>query len=149
MCYSITLLPQQLTQDPAVEDACLMSEQLLHTLQVIASNTTSSSNGLSRSPSRKRAGSSSAAEGAAALLKQLHPLFFAQPLGAFSRSNGSAALPGVLQEERAQQQQMGVALAVSNSNFNIACHAAQPKWVQCAQHDAVATRLYAAHALLI
>jgi hypothetical protein len=129
------------TQDPAVEDACLMSEQLLHTLQVIASSANSSSNGVSRSPSRKRAGSSSAAEGAAALLKQLHPLFFAQPLGAFSRSNGSAALPGVLQEERAQQQQMGVAVTVSNSNFNNAGYAAQLKCVQCTQHDAVATRL--------
>jgi hypothetical protein len=111
VCHSTTPMLQQLTQDPAAEDACLMSEQLLHTLQVIASSTNSSSNGLSRSPSRKRAGSSSAAEGAAALLKQLHPLFFAQPLGAFS-SKGSAALPGVLQEEHAQQQQMGIAVTV-------------------------------------
>ncbi|WIA10744.1 hypothetical protein OEZ85_010915 [Tetradesmus obliquus] len=37
---------------------------------------------------------------------------YQQPLAAFGSSKGSAALPGVLQEERAQQQQMGVAVAV-------------------------------------
>jgi hypothetical protein len=103
-----------------MEDACLMSEQLLHSLQVLASSTSNnSSSSLSRSPSKKRPGSgSSAAAGSASLLKQLHPLFFAQPLATFG-SKGGAALPGMLQEERAQQQQMGVAVAVGNSAFQL------------------------------
>jgi hypothetical protein len=102
-----------------------LSEQLLQTLQMLASSTHNSSSGsssLSKSPSRRRSGSGSrAADGAAALLKQLHPLFFAQPLAAFG-SKGTAALPGVLQEERAQQQQMGVAVAVGADAWQVAMH---------------------------
>ncbi|KAF6254591.1 NimA-related protein kinase 6 [Scenedesmus sp. NREL 46B-D3] len=91
------------------------TQQLLRTLQVIASSTSSSGNGssrLSRSPSRKGHSSSAVEGAAAAVLKQLHPLLFAQPLAAFG-SKGGAALPGVLTEERAQQQQMGLAVAVA------------------------------------
>lgn len=83
-----------------------MSEHLLHTLHVIASVTGSSS---SSSPG-KRSRHGRLAGGTAVLLKQLHPLFFAQPLSAFA---GSSVLLKELQDDKSRQLQLGVAIVVS------------------------------------
>lgn len=50
------------------------------------------------------------AGGALGLLQQLHPLFFAQPLSSFG---GSSTVMTELKEEKSQQLQLGVAVAVS------------------------------------
>ncbi len=100
-----------------------MSEHLVATLLVIASETqkptTSSTAKLSKSPSkRSKAGpvptTTTAAAPQSLLLKQLHPLMFAQPLSAFGgRLGGGRALPEMLQEEQLQQLQLGLLVQVS------------------------------------
>lgn len=101
-------------QDPSA-DVSIMSEQLVSTLHVIASMTSSShgiGNSSSRSCSKGMSAGLTSSGGALGLLQQLHPLFFAQPLSSFG---GSSTVLTELRDEKSQQLQLGVAVAVSEA----------------------------------